>query len=401
MLLREEENIIKNGEWNMLINSLLDTDLYSFSVMQIAFNKYPTLTAKYKFKCRNDINLLEIKEPLKKEISGLCKLIFQSSEIEYLKSLGYFKSDFLNYLKEFRLNPTNIAINEVDNNLDITIKGNWVDIILFEIPILAIVNELYFQSIPIDNKICNWGVDRLNDKINLIQNISDFKFADFGTRRRYSFNWQENVIQELSSRLPNNFVGTSNTFFAMKYGLKPIGTMSHQYLQAFQAIVHPRHSQKEALEVWSQEYDGQLGIALTDVINMDAFLNDFSLKNAKLYDGLRHDSGDPIEWGHKAIDFYKKMGINPKEKTLVFSDGLSVPKALTIHEHFAHTINVSFGIGTNLTNDVGFVPLNIVIKMVECDGLPVAKISDSPGKSMCKDISYMEYLKNIFKVKEV
>jgi len=369
--------------------------------MQIAFNKYPTLTTKYKFKCRNDINLLEIKDKLKNEISGLCKLIFQSSEIEYLKSLGYFKSNFLNYLKEFRLNPTNVFINEVDNNLDITIKGTWVDTILFEIPILAIVNELYFQNIPIDNKICNWGVERLNDKINLIQNISDFKFADFGTRRRYSFDWQENVIQELSSRLPNNFIGTSNVYYAMKYGIKPIGTMSHQYLQAFQAIVHPRWSQVEALEVWSQEYNGKLGIALTDVINMDAFLRDFSLKNAELYDGLRHDSGDPIEWGHKAIKFYKRMGINPKKKTLVFSDGLSVPKALTIHDHFAHAINVSFGIGTRLTNDVGYVPLNIVIKMVECDNLPVAKISDSPGKSMCKDKAYMEYLQSIFIVKEV
>jgi len=382
----------------MLINSLLDTDLYKLTMMQVVHSKFPTLPVKYKFKLRNkNVSLVDLQKEIENNIFDLEYIRFTDEELDYLIQLNFFKPMFIEYLKTFQLNPEHVKVSVIDDELDITIEGTWLETILFEVPILAIVNELFFSTLPVKDNTETWGFDRLVDKINLIKD-TDLIFADFGTRRRYSFAWQNEIIKGLHENVPNNFIGTSNVFFAKKYGIKPIGTMSHEYLQAFQAIVHPRHSQKEALEVWSEEYDGKLGIALTDVINMDAFLRDFSLKNTKLYDGLRHDSGCPFEWGDKAIAHYVKMGINPMQKTLVFSDGLTVPKAIEIHDYFKGKINTSFGIGTNLTNDVGFVPLNIVIKMVSCDGLPVAKVSDSAGKSMCKNEAYMTYLKDIFNV---
>jgi nicotinate phosphoribosyltransferase len=206
-------------------------------------------------------------------------------------------------------------------------------------------------------------------------------------------------VRTFADELPEIFKGTSNVYLARQYGLAAIGTMAHEYLQTFQAVgVQLRNFQKAALEAWVQEYRGDLGIALTDVVGMDAFLADFDLYFAKLFDGLRHDSGDPIEWGEKALSHYEKLRIPALSKRLVFSDGLDLPKALEIWRHFADRVQCGFGIGTHLTNDVGLAPLNIVMKLVECNGQPVAKLSDSPGKTMCTDETFLAYLRQVFKL---
>ena len=276
----------------------------------------------------------------------------------------------------------------------------------FEIVVLDIVNELHVRRLPAGPEILATAGRRLREKVELIRAYAGetaagpghpFQFSDFGLRRRYSGAWQEEVVATLARELPGQFTGTSNVHLARKLGLVPIGTMAHEYLQAYQAFgSRLRDFQKAALEAWVQEYRGDLGIALTDVVGMDAFLADFDLYFAKLFDGLRHDSGDPIAWGEAAIAHYRNLRIDPRSKRLVFSDALSIPAALGIHRHFRERIPTSFGIGTNLTNDTPHPPLNIVMKMVGCAGQPVAKVSDQPEKTLCADPTYLAYLRKVF-----
>ena len=278
----------------------------------------------------------------------------------------------------------------------------------FEVFMLAIVNELYFRRFtspaPLDE-----GRRRLQAKISQVRELGasevpsaahshPFEFFDFGTRRRFSRQWHDEVVATLAREIPEFFKGTSNVHLAKKYGLAAIGTMAHEYLQTYQAVgVQLKNFQRAALEGWVHEYRGDLGIALTDVVGMDAFLADFDLYFAKLFDGLRHDSGDPIGWGEKALRHYQQLRIDAHCKRLVFSDGLDIPKAFAIHRHFADRVQCGFGIGTNLTNDLGIPALNIVMKLIECNGQPVAKISDSPGKALSTDETFLAYLRQVFK----
>jgi nicotinate phosphoribosyltransferase len=226
------------------------------------------------------------------------------------------------------------------------------------------------------------------------------RVADYGTRRRFSRLWQDEVLLTLRSTLGEHFAGTSNVFYAMKHGLLPLGTMAHEYLQACQALgPRLRDSQIFGFETWAREYRGDLGIALSDVYGMDAFLRDFDLYFCKLFDGARHDSGDPFDWGDRLLDHYEKNRIDPKTKTMIFSDGLNVPLAIQLFRRFGHRSRMSFGIGTNLTNDLGYQPLQIVLKMVRCNGQPVAKLSDAPEKTMCDDPAYLNYLRQVFEIK--
>ncbi len=264
---------------------------------------------------------------------------------------------------------------------------------------LAIVSELYFagQQTP---AVQAEGRQRLEAKIQHVRGHADrdgFRFVDFGTRRRFSAAWQREVVGRLAEALPRHFVGTSNVALARALDLTPVGTMAHEFLQAAQAL-GPRlvDSQRFALDAWAQEYRGDLGIALTDVVGVDAFLRDFDLYFAKLFDGVRHDSGDPVRWAEKVLAHYRDLRVDPRGKHLVFSNGLDMPAALELYRRFHDQARLSFGIGTNLTNDLGPAPLNIVLKMTECNGQPVAKLSDSPGKTMCRDEAYLAYLRKVF-----
>jgi nicotinate phosphoribosyltransferase len=309
------------------------------------------------------------------------------------------KSDFIDFLRCFKFNPNYVTI-DTKNGFDLRIKGPWLHTILFEVPVLAIVNEVYFKRTSNYKECEAEGMKRLREKVKLLDaSPYDFKFAEFGTRRRYSMPWQQQVLWN-NQYLKNRCVGTSNVMFAKQFNMKPIGTMAHEWIQAGQAMdVRLVHSQKFMLDAWMKEYRGDLGIALTDTISLDVFLKEFDLFFAKLFDGLRHDSGCPYTFGEKVIARYKELGIDPKTKTAVWTDSLDIPKAIDIHNQFIGRIKTSFGIGTNLTNDLGPEPINIVIKMVRCNNQPVAKLSDNPKKNMCEDQKYVEYLKSVFGVK--
>jgi nicotinate phosphoribosyltransferase len=390
----------------MIITSLLDTDLYKFTMMQAVLHQFPSAQVSYKFKCRNaGVNLAPYVQEIRDEIRSLCSLQFQDAELTWLRSLRFIKSDFVDFLGLFRLNEKYIQISALPNGeIDISIQGPWLHTILFEIPVLAIVNEVYFRN---TQQVPDFleGRKRLDQKVQALhaERLSDLKIADYGTRRRFSKSWHEELLRVLTSKLgtgaTGQFAGTSNALFAMKLGLTPLGTMAHEYLQACQALgPRLRDSQVFGFETWAREYRGDLGIALSDVYGIEPFLRDFDMYFCKLFDGARHDSGDPFTWGERMIEHYRKNRVDPLTKTLIFSDGLTVEKTIALYQQFRGRCQLAFGIGTNLTNDLGYEPLQIVIKMTECNGQPVAKLSDTPSKNMCQDEKYLAYLRQVFDI---
>lgn len=391
-----------------VITSLLETDLYKFTMWQTMLHRHPETQAEYTFVCRNEsaYPLSDLANEVSLELDKLCDLTFKPDELAYLSRLRYIKSDFVDFLRIFRFQRDFIEVKANGPTLEVIARGPQVHVMGFEIYVLAIINELYFRRFDTEPALIE-GRKRLADKIELLQTFGKeaprahpFEFFDFGVRRRFSGAWQREVVTTLKAQVPQFFKGTSNVLLAKDLGLVPIGTMAHEYLQTYQALdVRLRDFQKAALEDWVQEYRGDLGTALTDVVGMDAFLADFDLYFAKLFDGLRHDSGDPVEWGEKALAHYAKLRIDARTKRLVFSDGLDVPTALSLYRHFADRTQLGFGIGTNLSNDVGIKPLNIVMKITKANGQPVAKLSDTPGKTMCHDETFLAYLRQVFKVR--
>jgi len=389
----------------MIIDSLLDTDLYKFTMMQVVLHHFPGAQVEYRFKCRNPgVQLAPLVEDIRSEISHLCTLRFREPELQYLRGLRFIKSDFVDFLGLFQMNEKYVTVQPSaagNGEIEIIVRGPWLHTILFEVPLLAIVNEIYFRKTQPQSDYVE-GRRRLQAKIALIhedESLSDMRVADYGTRRRFSRSWQEEVIIGLRDDLGANFAGTSNVMLAMRHGLIPVGTMAHEYLQACQSLgPRLRDSQTFGFEVWAREYRGDLGIALSDTYGMDAFFRDFDLYFCKLFDGARHDSGDPFEWGERLIGHYEALRIDPRTKTLIFSDSLNVPLAIKLYRRFSSRTRLAFGIGTNLTNDLGFTPLQIVIKMVRCNGQPVAKLSDSPEKTMCDDPAYLAYLRQVFQI---
>ena len=388
----------------MIITSLLDTDLYKFTMMQAVLHQFPSAQVSYKFKCRNiGVNLAPYAQEIRDEIRSLCSLHFQDAELTWLRSLRFIKSDFVDFLGLFHLNEKYIEVTPLPNgDLDISIHGPWLHTILFEIPVLAIVNEVYFRN---TQKVPDFveGRKRLEQKIEALhaERLSDLKIADYGTRRRFSRAWHEELLRVLTAKLGTGahgqLAGTSNALFAMKLGLTPLGTMAHEYLQACQALgPRLRDSQVFGFETWAREYRGDLGIALSDVYGIEPFLRDFDMYFCKLFDGARHDSGDPFTWGERMIAHYRNNRVDPLTKILIFSDGLTVEKIIALYQQFRGRCQLAFGIGTNLTNDLGYEPLQIVIKMTQCNGQPVAKLSDTPGKGMCDDEKYLAYLRQVF-----
>ncbi|WP_201584890.1 nicotinate phosphoribosyltransferase [Psychrobacter jeotgali] len=397
-----------------IITSLLDNDLYKFTMLQAMLHQFPQTHGVYRFRCRNNNEaaypLATIKESLEVQLDSLCELRFLPDELDYLRRLRFIRSDFVDYLELFQLKRRFIKVStDSKGRLFIDIEGPMIQAMFFEVFVLAIVNELYFNALS-NPDVIDEAQRRLDAKVELLHQYAKrqqpedppFIIADFGTRRRFSKSWQAHVVETFHKAEPEIFSGTSNVYLAKNLGMTPIGTMAHEFMQAFQALdVRLRDSQKAALEAWVHEYRGDLGIALTDVVGMDAFLRDFDLYFAKLFDGLRHDSGDPYSWGDKAIAHYEKLKIDPKTKILTFSDGLDINKAWDLHQYFKDRIKTSFGIGTNLTNDTGLTQINIVLKLVECNGQPVAKLSDSPGKTMINNDTYLAYLRQVFEVDEL
>jgi nicotinate phosphoribosyltransferase len=403
----------------MIIHSLLDTDLYKFTMMQVVLHHFPGAQVEYRFKCRNPgVDLAQFAGQIREEVRSLCSLQFRDAELAYLRSMRFIKSDFVDFLGLFRLNEKYISITpQPSGELEIRIKGPWLHTILFEIPVLAIVNEVYFRNTQKKPDL-EEGRRRLETKIGQLQDagLADLKIADYGTRRRFSKDWHEEVLRTLNARLGAvtsppvqarpaarlpQLAGTSNVLYAMKLGLIPLGTMAHEYLQACQGLgPRLRDSQIFGFENWAREYRGDLGIALSDVYGMSAFLRDFDLYFCKLFDGARHDSGDPFQWGERMLAHYAANRVDPLTKTLIFSDSLTVPRTIELYQQFRGRCQLAFGIGTNLTNDLGYEPLQIVIKMINCNGQPVAKLSDTPSKNMCEDEKYLAYLRQVFEIEQ-
>ena len=394
----------------VMIKSLLDTDFYKFTMMQAVLHHHPGAMTRYEFKWRN-WDQMQLRIPaedfigrLKKHLDTLCELRFTEEELSYLDSIHFFKRDFIEYLRLFKLNRAHIRCR-VDKNGEpkITVEGPWLATILFEVPVLATVSELYTENGPAIG--AEWqleGRKRLDNKLSMLEaglhRDMQFGFADFGTRRRASYEHHEATLLHTINEVGSRLIGTSNVYLAMKHGLKVIGTMAHEWLQMHQQLgVRLVDSQSDALQTWSNEYRGELGIALSDCLGFDMFLKDFDRYFALLFDGCRHDSGDPVWWCEKLIAHYKSLRIDPKTKTAVFSDGLNFELAIELFKRFNTEINVSFGIGTYFTNDCGFTAPQIVMKVVECNGKPVAKISDSVGKGMCEDDEFLGYLRKVVK----
>lgn len=390
-----------------IIRSLLETDLYKFTMWQAMLHRHPQAQAEYRFVCRNDsaYPLAELLADVNAQLDHLCSIAFTEDELGYIGGLRYIKNDFVDFLRIFRFQRRFIEARAEGNALSIVASGPQVHVMGFEIYVLAIVNELYFRRFDGGAAITE-GRTRLQAKIAQLRAFEreparahPFEFFDFGVRRRFSGAWHEEVVTTLKDEVPQFFKGSSNVYLAKKLNLVAIGTMAHEYLQSYQALdVRLRDFQAAALEDWVHEYRGDLGVALTDVVGMDAFLADFDLYFAKLFDGLRHDSGDPVVWGEKALAHYAKLRIDAHTKRLVFSDGLNLGSAFGIYRQFADRTQLGFGIGTNLTNDVGLTPLNIVMKLVRCNGQPVAKLSDSPGKTLCTDETFLAYLRQVFRI---
>jgi nicotinate phosphoribosyltransferase len=389
-----------------ITRSLLDTDLYKFSMWQSFLHSFPSNRAVYHFVCRNRpaFPLAQLRAEVEAQIDHVCSLRFSEAELAYLATKRYLKSDFIDFLRIFQFQRRYIDVGVQGDELTIVAQGPQIHVMGFEIHVLSIVNELYMQRLATQGTL-EEGRRRLDGKVRLLHEVGaseahrrhPFEFFDFGTRRRFSREWHEEVFATLCRRAPQFFKGTSNVCLAARFNTTAMGTMAHEYVQTFQAVgVQLRNFQKAALEHWVQEYRGDLGVALTDTVGMDAFIADFDLYFAKLFDGLRHDSGDPIEWGEKALEHYRGLRIDAHTKRLVFSDSLDISKAFALYRHFADRVQCGFGIGTNLTNDLGITPINIVMKLVECNGQPVAKLSDSPGKTLSTDETFLAYLRQVF-----
>jgi len=380
-----------------IVKSLLDTDLYKFNMNQVMFHKHTDLIGEYDFKCRNeDVKFTkEMLDEINEQIDYLCTLKFTKVELDYLRSIRFIKDDYVEFLRLWHplRDYVKTSLSE-DGELFINVHGPLFSAMQFEIYLLEIVNEVYFRFTYDYEELLKSAEERLNQKIEDFKNGKyNFKFAEFGCRRRLSRKWQDTVVKRFNET--GYCVGTSNVYLAMKHNIKPIGTYAHEFVQMYQGIskIPLAYTNYYAMKDWFNEYNGDNGTALTDTLTTDLFLLDFDYLQASTYSGLRHDSGDPFIWGDKILAHYKKLGIDPKNKTLLFSDSLDFDKAEQIYQYFKGKCKVTFGIGTYCSNDTFATPLNIVIKLQYVNGKPVAKLSDVEGKTMCKDEVYLSHLK--------
>lgn len=385
-----------------IINSLLQNDLYKFSMGQCIYHQFSDYKTTWTFKCRNeDVYFTpDMVEEIKCQIQHYCSLRFKEDELEYLENIKWIKGSYVDFLRIWRPRYEDFEItDEGECGLTIETKGTWLNTSMYEIPVLAIVNEVYFRMRYDYSELFENFKEKLNEKINWLETGKYYisTFSEFGLRRRLSAEAQEYAVEKLSKAryCSSTFIGTSNVYLAKKYGLTPVGTMAHEWIMCVGQGNHkynPAYSNWFALDAWVKEYGVLNGTALTDTITTDCFLKDFQLTYATLFSGVRHDSGDPKEWGDKMIEHYKSLGIDPTTKTLLFSDSLNFEKADDIFRYFNGRTKVAFGIGTYLSNDTYVSPLNIVMKVTKCNGTDVAKISDTPGKGMCKNPEYVDYL---------
>lgn len=386
-----------------IITSLLENDLYKFSMGQAVYHQFSDYKTTWSFKCRNkDVKFTAgMVDEIREQIRAYCELKFTEEELAYLDDIQWIKGSYVDFLRLWQPRFQDFEINtDAECGLSIETKGTWLNTSMYEIPTLAIVNEVYFRMNYSYEELIESFKERLEEKIKWLAEgrYRLSMFSEFGLRRRLSAQAQELAVRLFAEKDlgESKFIGTSNVYLARKYHVKPVGTMAHEWIMCVGQGNHkynPAYSNWFALDAWVKEYGVLNGTALTDAITTACFLKDFQLTFATLFNGVRHDSGDPIEWGETMIDHYRKLGIDARQKTLLFSDSLDFEKADKIFRHFEGRANVAFGIGTYLSNDTCAAPLNIVMKTTRCNGQDVAKISDTEGKGMCRNPAYIEYLK--------
>lgn len=399
----ERKEDIKQMRLPQIINSLFETDMYKFSMGQTIFHQFTSYKTTWTFKCRNkDVHFTdEMVEEIKEQVQAFCQLRFTEEELEYLDNITWIKGTYVDFLRLWQPRYEEFTITtDAPCGLAIDAAGTWLNTSMYEIPVLAIVNEVYFRMAYDYDVLLKQFKRRLDEKVRLLEEdtyrLSDF--SEFGLRRRLSAEAQEMAVKAIAEvELPadSHFIGTSNVYLAKKFNLKPVGTMAHEWIMCTGQGNHkhnPAYSNWYALDAWVKEYGILNGIALTDTITTDCFLRDFQLTYATLFSGVRHDSGDPYEWGDKMIAHYNSLGINPRTKTLLFSDSLDFERATALYDYFKDKAKVAFGIGTFISNDTDEEALNIVMKTTKCNGMDVAKISDVAGKGMCKNPDYVDYL---------
>ena len=389
---------------NQIITSLLETDMYKFSMGQAIYHQFTDYKTTWTFKCRNtDVHFTdEMVEEITEQIRAFCQLRFTEEELDYLEGIKWIKGSYVDFLRLWQPRFEDFVIGkDAECGLSIETRGTWLNTSMYEIPTLAIVNEVYFRMAYDYDKLLKSYEERLDAKLTGLTNgqFALGAFSEFGLRRRLSAEAQELVVKKLIEH-NKDFndsvcVGTSNVYLAKKLHVAPVGTMAHEWIMCVGQGNHkhnPAYSNWYALDAWVKEYGILNGTALTDTITTDCFLKDFQLTYATLFSGVRHDSGDPMEWGDKMIRHYESLGIDPKTKTLLFSDSLDFDRAHALREYFKDRCKVAFGIGTFLSNDTEVPALNIVMKITFCNGMDVAKVSDTPGKGMCKNQEYVDYL---------
>ena len=364
---------------------ILDTDLYKMSMMWFVMNHYPNSIVRYDFIDRKNHKYPQgLGNILRKRLDSFRNIKMSTEQRNtFQKKCGsYLPNMFFDFLEGFRLDPSEVSIyQEADGQLKTYAEGYWYRLMLWEIIILSEISEInYLMTGEKPSERREELKEKNLQKANKLK-MNAVKFMDFGTRRRYSFENQKNVIRDLKSGGGNMFVGTSNILFGIENDVKILGTCAHEVICATGALKGYNKANLYFMEDWAKTYNGSLGTMLTDSFGVDNFLDNFDGKMARLFDSVRQDSGDCFKFADKMIEHYKKLNIDPMTKTIIFSDGLNVDSAIKVADYCRGKINTSFGIGTFFTNDLkGITPLNIVMKLTKIDGIDVIKLSDVEGK---------------------
>ena len=372
----------------MIIRSILDTDYYKLSMGSAIAQLYPRATAEYEFINRGNTKFPDgFAKELRHEVDSMSHLTLQKDEEQFLRNT-YLNPTYIDMLRSYTFDPTQVITSQINSNLHVKIRGPWYQTDLWEVPLLSIISELYYQ-ITKQPANSSW-TQVLTAKLKRMSEAG-CRVSDFGTRRRHSYAVQNTLVKTMKDY--DCCIGTSNLDLAHQYGLTPIGTMAHEWIMAHACMFGYQRATTEMLKAWVSVYEGELGIALPDTFTLPVFLRSFGTLYAKLFDGIRQDSGDPKWFTDEVVEHYRKLGIDSRTKTVVYSDALTDLKAIEIQKYAENKVQPRFGIGTALSNDVGCVPLNIVIKMTKCNGIPAVKLSDSPGKEtgLTKEVDYCKY----------
>ncbi|GEN75015.1 nicotinate phosphoribosyltransferase [Chryseobacterium hagamense] len=390
---------------NVRLNSILDNDFYKITMQNAVVKLFPGSIVKYEFINRGKHQFPQgFDAALREAVNKMAELKLTKEEKRFMaRTCPYIDLPYLDFLEGYHYDPSEVKIHQEGSELSVTVEGLWYRTILWEVPLLALISELHYEMNHMERDSNEIVMSKTLEKADALAELG-VNFAEFGTRRRHSHKVQNLVMEALMQKKDSTFIGTSNVHFAMKYGVKPIGTHAHEWFMFHAAEYGFKMANELALEHWVDVYRGDLGVALSDTYTTDVFFQQFDKKFAKLFDGVRHDSGDPLEFADKTIAHYQKHGINPLFKYIIFSDGLNLEKVEEITKYCSGKIGISFGIGTNLTNDVGLKPMNIVMKLIGVQApnkelIPTVKLSDEHGK-YTGDPKMIELAKEFLRIKE-